>query len=101
MFEQVRNFLQKSDFYHSENFITVGFKAERRSLSLVQTIRKVLQIYKIAETIGRQANDFINNMEAYTLLFSELIDCLLAFASSSETEHLLLRLKFIIRQGFR
>ena len=81
--------------------MAVGFRAEYRSLNFVQTIRKALEIYKIADTIGRQSSDFMKNMDAYTDLFSLLIDCLLAFPSSAETEHLLLRLKFIIRRGFR
>ena len=41
-----------------------------------------MEIYMIADTIGDQAEGFLNNMEAYTILFAKLIDCLLAFANS-------------------
>lgn len=101
VFAHVRNFLDLNDFYHSEKLVVPDIKVEYGSLNLVQTLRKVLEIYTIADTIGDQTETFLKNMDAYTVLFSKLIDCLLAFATSAETEHLLLRLKFIIKRGFR
>jgi hypothetical protein len=40
-------------------------------------------------------------MQAYTLLFDRLIECMRHFANTQEDEHLLLRLAFIVRRGFR
>lgn len=101
LFDHVRLFLKDNDFYNSEKLVEVKLKPEYKSLNFVETLRKVLEIYKITDIIGDQQEGFLKNMQAYSKLFEELIGCLVCFAGSKEEELLLMRLAFIIKRGFR
>lgn len=101
VFDHVRLFLEENDFYNSETLVVPQLKSEYKALNFVGTLNKVLEIYTITDQIGDQQEGFLKNMQAYTLLFDQLIECMQRFANSQQNEHLLLRLAFIVRRGFR
>ena len=84
LFDHVRLFLSDNDFYESATLIPPKLGAEYKPLNFVGTLNTVLKIYNITDKIGDQSEGFLKNMQAYTGLFQELIECLQKFANSQE-----------------
>lgn len=61
----------------------------------------MFNIYNIANKVSDQLGSFTENMKAYSEYFSSFVDCLEPFCRDAEDEILLLRLKFVLRRGFR
>jgi hypothetical protein len=57
---------------------------EYKNHNFVETLKKVLEIYTISDTIGDQQDGFLKNMVSYTKLFEQLINCITSFATSQE-----------------
>jgi hypothetical protein len=101
VFDHVQHFLEQGDMYNSQELVSTEVTKEYSKLNLVSAIRSVLKIYEVADQVGDQFGTFLENMKAYSNLFSELSDTLLPFCECAEQEKLVLRLKFILQRGFR
>lgn len=97
---EIATFLEANDKYNSEELIERTIKVEYGT-NLVGGIKAMFNIYNIANKVSDQLGTFTENMKAYSQHFSDFVSCLEPFCRNGEDEMLLLRLKFVLKRGFR